>query len=196
MKTGSASILRILLLSLAAAGGAQAVVAVTGDTLVIGYHTYGSYLPTGSGMLGEDNLVNTPYSLAIGYGNHIDTNDNERGSFALGENNLLVGYFSIVGGSYNEVWDSSSITTGYYNSNNAPCSLMVGTGNFADFDSHKDGIIAGKYSASIPINTPAHLVIGNGTSSVNRANSFIVYANGDVVITKPQGDISMGIYGN
>lgn len=27
-------------------------------------------------------------------------------------------------------------------------------------------------------------------------NSFIVYADGDVVITKPQGDISMGIYGN
>jgi hypothetical protein len=46
----------------------------------------------------------------------------------------------------------------------------------------------------VPYAKPAHLVIGNGTSTTSRANSFVVYADGDIVITKPQGDISMGIY--
>ncbi|MFD2256892.1 hypothetical protein ACFSSA_09405 [Luteolibacter algae] len=146
--------------------------------------------------LGISNFVTQHSALAIGGWNDVEQDDNDYGSFALGHHNYIHGYGSIVGGSYNSVLDNSSITTGYYNYNNAPASLVVGQGNVVESDQNKNSITAGTYNAAIPYAKPAHLVIGNGTGAAfaNRKNSFVVYADGDIVITKPQGDISMGIY--
>ncbi len=43
--------------------------------------------------------------------------------------------------------------------------------------------------------TDTIFVVGNGTSSNARSNAFIVYKNGDIIIPKAQGDVSMGRYG-
>lgn len=173
---------------------APATVIITGDGIKIGATNTlsGDY----SGIIGHSNYVNQPYSLAIGAFNDLNQNDNDFGSFALGHHNYIHGYGSMVGGSYNSVLDDSSITIGFYNYNNARASLVVGQGNVLEYFPHKNAIVAGEYNAAIPSGKPAHLVIGNGTSSTDRNNSLVVYADGDIVITKPQGDISMGIYGN
>jgi len=170
----------------------NAAVTVTGDALNIG--SSNTIYPGGSAVLGYSNFVSQPYALALGAHNDLVQDDNDYGSLALGHHNYIHGYGSIVGGSYNSVLDNSSITTGYYNYNNASASLMVGRGNVAENPQNSDSIIGGKYNAAVPYSKPAHLVIGNGTSSTTRSNSFVVYADGDIVIDKPQGDISMGIY--
>lgn len=167
-------------------------VTIVGDVINIGSsNSINSY---SSAVLGYNNYVSQDFGLAIGAHNSLEQDDNDYGSFALGHHNYIHGYGSIVGGSYNGVYDNSSITTGYYNYNNAPASLVVGRGNVVEYYTNSDSITAGKYNAAVSNGRPAHLVIGNGTSSTARSNSFVVYADGDIVITKPQGDISMGIY--
>lgn len=182
----------LLLLIAAIPISGNATVTVTGDGLKIG--SSNTIYVNGNAVLGYNNYVSQPYSLAIGAHNDLSQDDNDYGSFALGHHNYIHGYGSIVGGSYNSVSDNSSFTTGYYNHNSASASLVVGRGNVAEYNKNSDSITAGKYNAAVPNSKPAHLVIGNGTSSTNRNNSFVVYADGDIIITKPQGDISMGIY--
>lgn len=57
--------------------------------------------------------------------------------------------------------------------------------------------VVGKNNLSMnpPSLTAAPLfVVGNGSSASSRSNAFEVRANGDIIMTKPQGDISMGNY--
>ena len=188
MKTTAITALIAAVLCLRAA----ASITVTGDMINVGSsNTVSGYA---SASLGSGNNNNQDHSLVIGAFNNIQQDDNDYGTFALGHHNYIHGYGSIVGGSYNSVLDDSSFTGGFYNYNNAPASLVVGSGNVVEYTQNRDSITAGRYNAAVSYNKPAHLVIGNGTSSTNRKNSFIVYADGDIVITKPQGDISMGIY--
>lgn len=173
---------------------ADATITIIGDRINVGSsNTVNGF---GSASLGSGNYNSQDHSLVIGAFNDIQQDDNDYGSFALGHHNYIHGYGSIVGGSYNSVLDNSSITTGFYNYNNAPASLVVGRGNVVEYTQNQNSITAGTYNAAIPYAKPAHLVIGNGTGSAPayRKNSFIIYADGDIVITKPQGDISMGIY--
>jgi hypothetical protein len=182
----------IIIIFAACATVVDATITLTGDAMNIGSGNYTNQ--SGNAAIGNNNTVEQPLGLAIGAYNNLVQDDNDYGSFALGHHNFIHGYGSIVGGSYNSVLDSASFTTGYYNYNNAPSSLVIGTGNVAEWTQNQNGIVAGKNNAAVPYSKPAHLVIGNGASTASRSNSFVVYADGDIIITKPQGDISMGIY--
>lgn len=182
----------LLILFSALPFAARATVTLTGNGLNIG--STNSMYVDGNAAIGYNNVVSQSYALVIGAHNNLEQDDNDYGSFALGHHNYIHGYGSIVGGSYNSVLDNSSFTAGFYNYNNAPASLVVGRGNVVEYTQNQDSITAGRYNAAVSYSKPAHLVIGNGTSSTTRKNSFIVYADGDIVITKPQGDISMGAY--
>lgn len=143
--------------------------------------------------IGAGNMVNSPSSAVIGEDNYIIQEDNDFAALAVGYQNTMDGaYSSIVAGVYNFSSGGSNLTVGSYNSNNAVASLLVGSNHVATYSYHSYATVSGRNSATLV--KPAHLVIGNGTSSTNRNNSFVVYADGDIVITKPQGDISMGIY--
>lgn len=147
---------------------------------------------TNSGAIGIKNLVGMNFSLAIGDANTLWEDDNEYGSFAVGRLNYIEAYNALVSGYGNQVFGDYSITAGAHNINTGHYSLVLGEQNITSPNRHRDGILLGAYNA--PITKPAHLVIGNGTQYTPRQNSFIVYADGDIVITKPQGDISMGVY--
>ena len=148
----------------------------------------GSY----TGAIGQKNLVSADFSLAIGESNTVVPDDNENGSLAVGKLNYIQAFDAICGGYGNQVFRGYSITAGQENVNTENNSLVIGQFNITSYNFHPNGMVLGSYNA--PIAKPAHLVIGNGYLNTPRKNSFIVYADGDIVITKPQGDISMGIY--
>lgn len=179
------------LVFLFACPAAQATVTVVGDSINIG--SGNSLFGELNAVIGFSNLVSQPYSLAIGANNHLQQDDNDYGSFALGHHNYIHGYGSIVGGGYNSVHDNSSITMGYYNYNNAVGSLVIGIGNVANYGFQQYAVVAGKYN-NATTGKPVYFMVGDGTSSMARSNSFVIYADGDIVISKPQGDISMGAY--
>lgn len=145
-----------------------------------------------SGAIGTQNSVSTSSSLAVGWSNTLWDDDNENSSLAVGRLNYLEAYAAIVSGYGNQVFNGWSITTGINNVNTERYSLVLGEHNITTSNRHRNGILLGAYNAAVT--KAAHVVIGNGTSTGNRKNSFIVYADGDIVITKPQGDISMGAY--
>ncbi len=147
---------------------------------------------TNSGAIGAQNSVIMPRSLAVGFANTVNDDDNENSSLAVGTFNYVEAFSAIVCGNYNQTFAGYSLTTGSYNTNTEYNSLVLGEYNITGYNRHRNGILLGAYNA--PITKASHLVIGNGTSTSNRKNSFIIYADGDIVITKPQGDISMGIY--
>jgi len=168
----------------------HATVVVVGDQLEIG-NTNSS--AGGSGAFGYGNTVYSSSSLAVGTYNTIDTDEGEHSSLVVGQYNFTKATSALCVGSYNHVGSFFSITTGYLNYNNGDYSIMAGTGNVSGYNMLSNSIVTGTYNQSM-LSKPAYLVIGNGTSSTNRKNSFVVYADGDIVIAKPQGDISMGIY--
>lgn len=145
-----------------------------------------------SGAIGKENSVNMSRSLAVGWSNTMIDDFESSNSLAVGSLNYLTGSSAIVSGHGNQVIHGFSVTTGSYNINTAYNSLVLGENNITGYNRHRNGILLGAYNAAIT--KASHLVIGNGTSASNRKNSFIVYADGDIVITKPQGDISMGAY--
>ena len=64
---------------------------------------------------------------------------------------------------------------------------------------HGGSVMVGKYNdqetgAGKDFSKHVLFVVGNGPSTNQRSNAFIVYDDGDVVIKKEQGDISMGSY--
>jgi hypothetical protein len=147
---------------------------------------------TNSGAIGAQNSVIMPRSLAVGFANTVNDDDNQNSSLAVGIFNYVEAFSAIVCGNYNQTFAGYSLTAGSYNINTEYNSLVLGEYNITSNNRHRNGILLGAYNA--PITKASHLVIGNGTSTSNRKNSFIIYADGDIVITKPQGDISMGIY--
>lgn len=166
---------------------------VVGTKLNIG--TSNTISGTSSATIGLNNDVWQNHSLAIGIHNFVYDDDNEHASLAFGRYNTLSGMGSIVGGQYNISSKNFNLTVGSYNFNSASCSIVGGTGHtLGSSSAYADGMVVGRYSAPISVNKPAHLVLGNGTGASQRNNSLVVYADGDIVISKPQGDVSMGIY--
>jgi hypothetical protein len=76
--------------------------------------------------------------------------------------------------------------------------LVVGTGLLGRND---NSLIVGRFNQAVtdPFMPPAGpqplLVVGNGSAEA-RSNALVVLDNGDIIIPKAQGDISMGIYGD
>lgn len=150
----------------------------------------------GSGAIGFNNTVVQPHSLVVGIHNELWQDDNQNSSFVAGRYNTVEGAWGVTGGQYNTVFGNGSLTVGYLNFNSAYHTIVGGRGHVLSGSAYTDGLVIGRYSAPLSMNKPAHLVVGNGPHSSQRNNSFIVHADGDIVITKPQGDISMGIYGD
>ena len=170
---------------------AHATTVIVGDQLRVGSNNTGWSAP--SGVIGTYNTINSPDSFALGRFNYINQDDNDFAALAVGYQNTMDGaYSSIVTGAYNFASSSSSLTVGYYNHNDANASLIVGLNHIASHLYHQRAIITGRNSATP--SKAAYFVVGNGASTAARENAFVVYADGDIVITKPQGDISMGIY--
>lgn len=165
-------------------------------TLIVGWSNQLS--GHSSVAFGESNIIEAPRSFVVGKYNFAGQNDNEDAVFVSGAYNASTAYAAFVTGVYNTVtWQGAgSITAGSGNFNNAGSSLVVGTGHSLESYKHATAIVGGAYSKTP--DAPALLVIGNGTgpSASNRKNALIVHANGDLIVPKVQGDISMGVYGN
>lgn len=156
----------------------------TSNSLAVGTSNFVGTNWDDSGAMGTANSVASHSSFAFGSGNHISSYGgapNASDNIALGRGNeAVISSDSIVIGvnniSFNKSW-------------------IMGEGNV---NNHNSGtVILGTYSDTPDfgeIVTEA-LIVGVGTDNDNRANGFIVHKNGDVVIPKVQGDISMGIYG-
>ena len=143
----------------------------------------GSY---GSMVAGGYNTVNADYSLIAGQNNTVE-------GATVGSKTLIS---AAIGGA-NHVMANNSWTIGSSNEISSSLTLGLGTGLVADsmgctfvgeFNEGVQGSLATRETED-PV-----FVVGNGIDSNNRSNALVVKRNGDVVITKPQGDISMGIY--
>lgn len=151
---------------------------------------------SGSVAIGTGNSVEGMYSLVVGQSNYIYFDSDYGG-----------GYSSLISGSFNYSLGKNSIIAGMNNS--IPYINQINSITFPEDvalfgrgligrDNHCT--VVGKFNFSMdpPSLTAAPLfVVGNGTSALpaDRSNAFEVRANGDIIISKPQGDISMGIYG-
>ena len=150
---------------------------------------------------------------AIGSGNRSDGHSSA--SLMVGVQNYLEGdyefgssYASLLGGSYNSSYGSSCMIFG--SNNQIPYyekfefeyeplgfpaySILLGTGLICRSDNLT---IIGQNNTRTERMTGDKkpiFIIANGQSASARSNALEVLANGDIIITKPQGDISMGAY--
>jgi hypothetical protein len=151
----------------------------------IGSSNYAAYRSTSTGgsniahdlsfASGHSNSVYN-LSAAIGYWNDVNTvsGQHPRHSVAIGLSNYIVGNSSLAAGSSNIIEADNAMTFGRGLVSTAVDATVVGT-----YNTDKTGL---------------RFAIGNGTgpAAATRANALEVYANGDIIMTKPQGDISMG----
>lgn len=130
--------------------------------------------------IGVNNTARTA-SMAIGAHNTVnngpgDTRDSE----------------AFVGGAIgisNEISGKSSFVVGFQNQIFAQQSVVLGKGLLS---TNNDATVVGRYNEDID---ETLFTVGSGASGTNRRNAFYIKNNGDVVIPKLQGDISMGIFG-
>jgi len=107
------------------------------------------------------------------------------------------GYFTTWGGvgTGGASLTSSSFSVGYNNIHSDPYgsnpvnTFSAGKGLIVRDD---NSVVVGKYN-KVTSGTEA-FIVGIGNNSSPGENAFEVYMNGKVIINKPQGDISMGIY--
>lgn len=116
-------------------------------------------------------------------------------SAIFGSHNSSVGNGSLIVGINNQIL-ARSIMVGEDLEEVGPSVALIGTGLISRDD---NCLIVGKNNVVTPQNntpTTPVFIVANGTSAAaqDRSNAFEVRANGDIIITKPQGDISMGIY--
>lgn len=121
------------------------------------------------------------------------------GSYNIGEAETGDDYFqppqnSLVVGDFNYAHAViSSFICGTNNSSSfARWSGTLGTGLINNWD---NCLVIGQYNTS-QSGTILRFVVGNGTSSIARKNSFEIYDDGVIVIPKRQGDVGMGQFGN
>lgn len=162
-------------------------------------------------------------SLAVGTSNSI--NSTGYNALAVGTSNTVTGTDSGAVGTYNAVWGGGSFAAGSGNncwtftlannillgkSNTAlygPINCVImGESNYSANTSSwvlgkgnaglAETVTLGTYSDHSSVAPDAALVVGTGSDGSNRSNGLVVYKNGDVVISKSQGDIDEGIFGN
>lgn len=165
----------------------------TGNTLIDSEenHAYDSI------YMGEGNYGGFPRTLVIGTNNY---------SGSGSEGNYISGSDLIILGSWNGGSAQQSIIVGtnnmfYVDPNQYQLpknSALIGRGLFSNDD---NCLIVGKFNNPVSGapggGVPRPLfVVANGSSATLRSDAFKILDNGDVVLGKPQGDISMGIFGN
>lgn len=57
-------------------------------------------------------------------------------------------------------------------------------------------LVVGQWNETSTAGDEDLFILGNGTGANDKSNAFEVYKNGDVIIPKVQGDVSMGSFGN
>lgn len=141
----------------------------------------GNTVPNGGGAIGTNNNIPAGGSVALGYGNVAGMDDGD------GYGNILIGRFNTAAplGSYTE----ENILIGEGNSSGGVKAWAIGKGNIAQTET----LTLGTYADPV---TNASVIIGTGHGAGvgERENGLVVFKNGDVVIPKVQGDISMGDY--
>ena len=152
---------------------------------------------TGSMAIGDFNQVQGPNSLFVGEGNsssfdyNWDIDDGARRMLIVGSWNHSYGQDSLIVGTNNSIYlRDSGMWIPAQNTATIGAGLISRYSNCLLVGQNNEGA-AVQSGDSSPL-----FVVGNGTSTSARADAFVVKANGDIVITKPQGDISMGIYGD
>lgn len=138
----------------------------------------GNWAHESSMAVGHTNYTKN-MSGAVGWGNDVNYGANgqyPRHSFAAGHNNTVLGSSSFASGYNNDVAAYQAAALGN--------SLVVTSNNTT---------VVGKYNDD---KAGVSFVVGNGSNSSNRANALEVYNNGDIIVQKSQGDISMGDFGN
>jgi hypothetical protein len=118
-------------------------------------------------------------------------------SAIFGNYNQSVGNGSIIVGNNNQILAQNHTTEEGDSYQTGPPMALIGQGLISR---DANCLIVGKNNVvTSQNNTPTAplFIIANGTSAAtqDRSNAFEVRANGDIIIAKPQGDISMGAYG-
>lgn len=143
-------------------------------SLVLGAHSLAHNSSLSVGHTNESKNL----SAAVGYLNNVNKDDNSgtiARSMAVGTTNYILSSDSFASGWNNDVTANQAMALGYALVNAETRSTVVGEYNAAKND--------------------VRFVVGNGDSG-SRSNALEVYKNGDVIINKEQGDISMGAFGN
>lgn len=142
--------------------------------------------------VGSSNIIRSYKSMAVGVGNEIAYGPtSNRTSFLAGTNNYAAAPYSFA--------------TGYNNRIEANAGAAMGSG--IKITTNTTGSVGvGRFNVEDPGNgEPFVFCVGTGGSDTSRSNGLTVYANGDVEIgdpvgdvtlTRAQGDISMGAYSN
>ena len=113
-------------------------------------------------VLGYNNEASGGYSVSLGRSNV----SGALYSVTLGYNNLSSGNFAFAANAYNEAQGRYSAAMGY---NNRTSFGATALGRYNDDTG----------SANSWVSTDALFTVGNGTSSGNRKNAFVVYKDGD-----------------
>lgn len=121
-------------------------------------------------------------NIAAGSGSFTQTDN----SASFGSNRLLFSDASITVGTANRI-GTYSIDGQNFNPAGASNAALFGR-NLSTITSNSTTV--GTYN----LQTNALFTVGNGTAA-QRSNAFEVKQDGSVIISKPQGNISMGIYG-
>lgn len=143
-----------------------------------------------SSALGDNNQMRKAYSsIFIGYGNSVpeDVTTEFGWGYALGGGNQVA---------------NSGLAMGWSNELRGRLAQTLGVGLYAD---SFNCTYVGNFNAINELDPPSStisraedpvFVVGNGTSDVSRNDALTVLRNGDVIISKAQGDISMGVFGS
>ena len=158
---------------------------------MIGLNNSTQHAGSGSLVIGQSNYNSSPNTLIAGKSNSSSNLfDNEATSNAIfGEYSRALSLNSLLAGSNNSLMVVS--LTGYRGVRN---SALLGSGLISGND---NCVVVGKNNAGtarVEGPTAPVFVVANGVSTSARSNALEVLANGDIIITKAQGDISMGIY--
>lgn len=157
---------------------------------------YGDSLAAGGGNTihdGDD-------CIALGANNVIQQNPAlgtywtySKGCMALGISNTIDSSFGYAIGAANLITGEYSSALGFLLEANSSRATYVGMFNDPN---HPQTPTPWKHTSDpLPEEDPV-FVVGNGKSDTERSNALVVLRNGDVIITKPQGDVSMGIFGS
>lgn len=137
-------------------------------------------------LIGEDNSVQSDHSFVAGDSNTIGgatSGTATNNSLAIGFQNLITANQSWTIGADNEITSNESAAFGTGLSADAVGCTFVGEFNAAT------GASLTTRASDEPV-----FVVGNGTADNARSTAVTVLRDGDVIITKRQGDISMGSF--
>lgn len=183
---------------------------IVGQSIGVGNSIQSNY----NFVLGQQNTVSGGgiYTATLGKWNICQaSNSLIAGFYNTGKQNVYLGgtqmSSSAIFGSYNSSLGEGSLIVGYNNqilarvetiegdiAEISPSLALIGSGLISRDNSC---LIVGTNNIVSPQNntpTAPLFIVANGTSASARSNALEVLANGDIIITKPQGDISMGAY--